>query len=109
MQYQFKKVSDYEDIDQMVEKCYKKFKLEGSASDYGLKNKAQGIIIRSIDEIDKSRKNNQEEEDIMADKDFYDENLKTDELVLISLSKEAERHVRQLNQCKNHIEKLGGS
>lgn len=45
----------------------------------------------------------------MADHDFYDNNLKTDELVLISLGKEAERHVRQLNQCKNHIEKLKDS
>lgn len=46
--YQFKKVSDYEDLDQMIEKCFKKFKLEGNFNDYGLKTKAQGIIIRSI-------------------------------------------------------------
>lgn len=76
----------------MIEKLFNKFKLEGDYSDYGLKTKEKGILIKSIADLDKTI--NIAQDEFLQDDDYYDKNIDSDNLILVYLAKEAKRAIR---------------
>jgi hypothetical protein len=83
----------------------KKFKLHDiDISQYGLLAKQQQILIKDIGDIVKTKRV-QEDGDIMQDKDYYDDNLKTDTLVFRNLIEEADVAIKDLKAITKDLEK----
>ena len=74
------------DVEELLHKCQKKFKLPDiDISTYGFMTKQQQVLIKDLGDIDKSKKND-DAGDFMKDKDYYDDNLKADTLVFRDLN-----------------------
>lgn len=69
---------------------------------WGLKSKAQNILINNIAEIDKTRKA-EASENYLQDQDMYEGSLDTKELIFVNLKKEADRTVRDLGKCVDEV------
>ena len=91
----------------MVE-CQKKMNLQNiDISDYGFQTKQQLILISDIADLDKSKKA-QLGEQHLQDKDYFDNNLVTDLIVLRNLQAEASEAVREITSITKEIGKSKG-
>jgi hypothetical protein len=60
-------------------------------------------LISDIGDIDKDKKNMNVVEDYMQDKDYYDNNLKTDTLICRNLKNEAEYAINEMKTVQKAI------
>ena len=70
--FTIKNITEHPVLDSVIEQLFRKFKLDGEPTEYGLKTKAQGILIKNISDLDKTRHFAQEE--FLKDDDYYDKN-----------------------------------
>ena len=74
-------------VEELLQKCQKKFKLPDiDISNYGFLTKQQQVLIKDLGDIDKGKKVDDDQADFMKDKDYYDDNLKADTLVFRDLT-----------------------
>ena len=62
-------------------------------SSYGFKTKMQRILLSEIGTIVKSKKRANDTEQFLNDKDYYDDNVQIDNLILRNLKSEAKESV----------------
>ena len=97
-------------VDDLLLKCKKKFKLTDiDISQYGFLTKQQQILIKDIGDIIKARKVQGDEENFMKDKDYYDDNLKTDTLVFRNLNDEGEVAIEDMKAITKDLKKAAKS
>jgi len=75
---------------------------------YGFKTKDQGILLSDIGEINKMKKKD-DEENIMADKEYYDQNLNTDTIVFTNLIEEADIALAELTATTKDLKKISAA
>ena len=91
--------------------CKRNFQLPPNFDEglYGFKTKQQQILLADIGDLVKSKKNAGYTENLQADQDFYDTNLKTDTIILRNLVEEANEAIQQIEvineELKHQIKK----
>jgi hypothetical protein len=63
---------------------------------YGFKTKQQQILLKDIGDLVKSKRNAEYIENLEAEQNFYDSNLKTDTIILRNLVVEANEAIQQI-------------
>ena len=74
-------------------------------NDYAFQTKLQQILLSDIGDIDKAKKNVTVESH-MEDKDYYDNNLKTDALVCRNIKAEAKTAVDEVKSIHKELKKI---
>ena len=101
-------VSKFRDLYGLMTECKKKMNLTDiDISDYGFQTKQQLVLISDISDIDKSKKGMVGEKHLQ-DKDYFDNNLVTDLIVLRNLQQEAMEAVKEITTITKEIGKSKG-
>ena len=72
---------------------------------YGFKTSVQQILLADIGDIVKTKKQGKQFEQFLNDKDYYDDNIKADTLILRNLVEEARVSVEFIQQGTKMIKK----
>ena len=104
---QISNINDINDLDEVMTICKREFKLPKNfeESHYGFKTSVQQILLSEIGDIVKTKKQGKQFEQFMNDKDYYDDNIKADTLILRNLSEEARVSVDFIHQGTKMIQK----
>lgn len=101
-------VSKFRDLYGLMTECKKKMNIPDiDISDYGFQTKQQLVLISDISDIDKSKKGMVGEKHLQ-DKDYFDNNLVTDLIVLRNLQQEAMEAVNEITTITKEIGKSKG-
>ena len=107
---QIDNIENFESLVELMNTCKKKFKLGAiDISEYGLLAKQQQILIKDIGDIVKNKKVIGDQETFLQDKDYYDDNLKTDNLIFRNLNEEAKVALEDLKAITKDIKKAANA
>ena len=99
-------INDIDDLDQIMKVCKREFQLPKNFDEmmYGFKTKVQQILLSEIGDIVKTKKQTINERHL-NDKDYYDDNIRADTLILRNLMSEAKDSVSAIKNCTKMIKK----
>lgn len=108
-QFQVKNIQEINHLDDLKKMCKKKFKLPSlDENNYGFKTKEQGILLADIGDINKQKKI-VDADNLMVDKDYYDNNLDTDNLIFTNLIEEADSALTEIQTTTKELKKISAA
>lgn len=95
---EIKNINDINDLEEIMKLCKRNMTLPANFDEqnYGFKTKAQQILLAEIGDIVKTKKGAQNIEDFLQDKDYYDNNISADTLILRNLLDEAKESLQEV-------------
>lgn len=105
--YTIRDINKVQDLDEIMRQCQKNMQLppDFNELEYGFKTKGQQILIAEIGDIVKDKQKDSGKEEFMQDKDFYDNNMKVDTLILRNLKTEAKDSILELQATTKLVKK----